>query len=126
MREREKLRLLREAGEKTAFPETLSYKLRKQRERAGLSRERLASELGISREEIDKIETGEKPSLQTLRKYEQFFKKKFPGEEQKQETQVTLKNEKVSLKELLGRAKDFFSGKKEKVGEISGEELEIV
>lgn len=131
-KERERAKSMQEIAEETAFPETLSYRLRKEREKAGLTQDKLADELGAPFDEIMRIEAGHVPSEKTLRRYEQFFRKKFPLDK-KQETfsaerregkdggvgadgdaEVTLKDEKISLKELLGRARTFFTSGEEK------------
>ncbi len=127
VREREKQKRIEEAEKKTAFPETLSYKLRKERERSGLSREKLADELGSTAEQVEKIEAGETPYPNILKRYEQFFKKKFEIEEEKEvpeeEKEISFKDTKLTLRELMERAKSLFTGRKS--GEVErGEESE--
>lgn len=114
LKEKAKAQQIKEMEEKKAFPDTISYRLRKAREMAGLSKERLADELGLSKEQIEKIEKGEKPLPQTLRRYEQFFKKEFKTEETQgtEEGKINFRDEKITLKDLLHKAKTFFTGKK--------------
>ncbi len=141
-KEREKAKSMQEIAEDTAFPETLSYRLRKEREKAGFTQDKLADEIGVPFDELMRIEVGHVPSEKTLRRYEQFFKKKFPLDK-KQETfsgedgggkdkgervdgraERTLKDEKISLKELFGRARTFFTSKGEEKGAKKGQEEE--
>src|SRR3989344_4950566 len=137
-KEREKAKSMQQVAEDTAFPETISYRLRKEREKAGFTQDKLADEIGVPFEEVMRIEAGQIPSEKALRRYEQFFKKKFPldsergkkssapsqgpgamssghgaqdGERGEGGGGITFRDEKVSLKELLGRAKTFFTSK---------------
>lgn len=110
VREFEKAKKLEELKKKAAFPETISYRLRKQREKAGMSKEKLADLLGISIPMIAKIEAGEDPSGKILKRYEQLFKKKFKDEQEEEE--VSFRGEKITFREILDKAKTFFTGKK--------------
>ena len=122
-KEMQRAKSMREISEETAFPETISYRLRKEREKAGLTQDKLADELGAPFEEIMRVEAGQAPSEKTLRRYEQFFKKKFPLDAASkverqaagtdESAEIKFKNEKTSLKELLGRARTFFTSKDE-------------
>lgn len=125
LREKEERKKVEEVSKKTTFPETVSYILRKEREKAGLSKEKLAEALGIKEEEIERIEKGEEPSEIVLRKYEQFFKKKFKlykGKEQ--EMDIDLEDEKTPLIELFRKAKALFT-KSKKDKQDKGEVVEI-
>ena len=134
-KERERAKSMQQVAEETAFPETLSYRLRKEREKAGFTQDKLADEIGVPFEEVMRIEAGQIPSEKALRRYEQFFKKKFPLDSERGKKsgaqgsehgtggagqgaggkEITFRDEKVSLKELLGRAKIFFTSKVESV-----------
>lgn len=120
IKERERLKRISETEKKTAFPETLSYSLRKEREKAGLSREKLADELGLSSEEVEQIEAGDNPSQKALKRYEQFFKRKFELVEEKKSAEqgIDFKDEKATLRDLMERAKTFFTGKKSEEVEV--------
>ena len=71
--------------------------------------------LGITQEEIEKIEAGEIPSPKVLRRYEQFFKKEFKQEQETAEMEdekINFRDEKITLKDLIDKAKTFFTGKR--------------
>lgn len=115
VKESQRSRSISASEEKTAFPETLSYKLRKTRERAGLSRDKLANELGLSVAEIGKIEDGEQPSEKALKRYGQFFKTKFEvikEEPREGDEQPDFNDQGISLRGWVEKAKTFFTGKK--------------
>ena len=122
-KEMQRAKSMKEISEETAFPETLAYRLRKERERARLLQDKLADEIGVPFEEIMRIENGQAPSEKTLRRYEQCFKKKFPldagskvdGQHEGvgESAEIKFKGEKITLKDLLGKAKTFFTSKDE-------------
>ena len=115
IREKERLEKLKEMEKKQAFPDTISYKLRKAREKAGLSKEKLADELGLKPEDINKYESGEEPSEQILKRYSQFFKDEFKiKEDNSEEQEINFKDEKITLRDLFAKARSFFSGNQDK------------
>jgi len=127
IKEKEKLKKLKEMEKGQAFPDTISYRLRKAREKAGLSKEKLADSIGLKLEDINKIEGGEEPSEQVLKRYSQFFKQEFkPEKELPEEAEINFKDEKTSLKDLLKMAKTFFTGKPDKKTETAETELDVL